>query len=457
MTARILVVDDVPANVKLLEARLSAEYFEVLTANSGPEALDICDQEKIDIILLDVMMPGMDGFEVCRRLKANPETQHVPVIMVTALDLPSDKVQGLEAGADDFLTKPVDEVALMTRVKNLARLKVLTDEMIVRYASGEQIGFTNNLSELACKPGNSGRILLVDDDERSARRVKEGLQRHFTAFVEPNPEEAIKKISEAEFDLVIVSLSLKEMDGLRLCSTIRTMEQTRHLPIVIIVNNADDQRLLKGLDLGVNDYIIRPIDRNELLARVRTQISRKRFADQLRTRLEESVEMAITDSLTGLFNRRYMEKHLHMLVEESLNSGTNLSLLILDIDNFKIVNDTYGHDAGDMVLEQFATRLRRNVRGVDLVCRLGGEEFVVVMPETFMKNGFIVAERLRQAISSKPFNIGRTQDAIEITASVGVAALEKAEDCPETVLKRADQALYAAKREGRNRVVSEAA
>ena len=457
MTARILVVDDVPANVKLLEARLSAEYFEVLTANSGPEALNIVSNEKIDVILLDVMMPGMDGFEVCRRLKSDPESQHIPVIMVTALDLPSDKIQGLEAGADDFLTKPVDEIALITRVKNLARLKVLTDEMIVRYASGEQIGFKDNITELAGKAGNSGRILLVDDDQRSGKRIKQSLQRNFSAAIEPNPELAIAKITDAEFDLVIVSLNLKGSDGLRLCSTIRTLEQCRHLPIIIIVNDGDNARLLKGLDLGVNDYIIRPIDQNELLARVRTQIARKRFADQLRARLEESVEMAITDSLTGLFNRRYMEKHMKMLVDESLANGTNLSLLILDIDKFKLVNDQHGHDAGDMVLEQFATRLRRGVRGVDLICRLGGEEFVVIMPGTFLSNAVIVAERLRHAISSKPFSIGHTKTPLSITASVGISTLEKSFDSPESVLKRADQALFAAKREGRNRVVSEAA
>jgi two-component system cell cycle response regulator len=126
MTARVLVVDDILANVKLLEARLSAEYFEVLTAHSGQEALDICARERVDVVLLDVMMPGLDGFEVCRRIKLRRETHHVPVIMVTALDQPSDKVQGLEAGADDFLTKPVDDIALVTRVKNLARLKMLT-------------------------------------------------------------------------------------------------------------------------------------------------------------------------------------------------------------------------------------------------------------------------------------------------------------------------------------------
>ena len=122
MTARILVVDDIPANVKLLEAWLSAEYFDVLTAANGPEALAICQEGSCDIVLLDVMMPGMDGFEVCRRIKNNPATAHLPVVMVTALDQPADRVRGLDAGADDFLTKPIDEVALVARVRSLARL-----------------------------------------------------------------------------------------------------------------------------------------------------------------------------------------------------------------------------------------------------------------------------------------------------------------------------------------------
>src|SRR5262245_58640555 len=120
MTARVLVVDDILANVKLLEARLSAEYFEVLTAYHGSEALAQLASRPVDVVLLDVMMPGMDGFEVCRRIKSDPKTMHVPVIMVTALDQPTDKIQGLKAGADDFLTKPVDDIALVTRVKNLA-------------------------------------------------------------------------------------------------------------------------------------------------------------------------------------------------------------------------------------------------------------------------------------------------------------------------------------------------
>ncbi|HET6321129.1 MAG TPA: response regulator, partial [Hyphomicrobium sp.] len=163
MTARVLVVDDILANVKLLEARLSAEYFDVLTASSGQEALDICARERIDVVLLDVMMPGMDGFAACRRLKSDPRTHHIPVVLVTALDQFSDKVRGLEGGADDFLTKPVDEIALITRVKNLARLKTLTDEMLMRALTGRQMGINEDAALLKALSEEGGRILLVDD------------------------------------------------------------------------------------------------------------------------------------------------------------------------------------------------------------------------------------------------------------------------------------------------------
>src|SRR5579863_9324125 len=140
MTARVLVVDDIPANVKLLEARLSAEYFDVVTASSGAEALAICQRAECDLVLLDVMMPDMDGFEVCRRLKGSPATHHIPVVMVTALDQVSDRVRGLDAGADDFLTKPVSDVALIARVRSLARLKMVTDELRMRVLTSHEIG-----------------------------------------------------------------------------------------------------------------------------------------------------------------------------------------------------------------------------------------------------------------------------------------------------------------------------
>ena len=220
MTARVLVVDDILANVKLLEARLQAEYFEVLTAYSGPEALEICARERVDVVLLDVMMPGMDGFEVCRRLKAEAKTRDVPVIMVTALDQPSDKLQGLDAGADDFLTKPVDEIALITRVKNLARLKMLDDEMAMRAATSDQIGLERSVATARAREIKNGRMLLVDDNPRSVSRIVENLSRVHDVFVERDIQAALAKVNRFNFDLVVVSLGLSDADGLRLCSQI---------------------------------------------------------------------------------------------------------------------------------------------------------------------------------------------------------------------------------------------
>src|SRR5512147_2103457 len=171
MSARVLVVDDVPANVKLLEARLSAEYFDVLTAYSGAEALAVCERAECDIVLLDVMMPDMDGFEVCRKLKSNPATHHIPVVMVTALDQPSDRVKGLEAGADDFLTKPVGDVALISRVRSLTRLKMVTDELRMRALTTKEIGIESPEREAVAETGRNGRILIVDDRPTSYERI----------------------------------------------------------------------------------------------------------------------------------------------------------------------------------------------------------------------------------------------------------------------------------------------
>ena len=456
MTARVLVVDDILANVKLLEARLSAEYFDVLTAYSGQEALDICARERVDVVLLDVMMPGMDGFEVCRRLKANPRTHHVPVIMVTALDQPSDRLQGLECGADDFLTKPVDDIALVTRVKNLARLKMLNDEMLLRASTSRQMGMAENDALEKALSGKSGRILVVDDHPRSASRLLEALSKMHDSFVERDPQAALTKLAEHNFDLLICSLSLAKADALRLCSQVRSLERTRHLPIIILVEPGDEARLLRGLDIGVNDYLMRPIDRHEMLARVKTQIKRKRHTDYLRNRLQESVELAITDPLTGLHNRRYMEGHLKTLVADAIRTGRPLSVLVADIDHFKQVNDTYGHDGGDEVLREFSERFRRNTRGIDLACRLGGEEFVIIMPDTDIARAYQVGERLRACVAADPFQV-RSDLRIRVTTSVGLATLERTDDTPETVFKRADNALYAAKRRGRNRVAADAA
>ena len=456
MTARVLVVDDILANVRLLEAKLTAEYFDVITAMNGVDALEAVQRARPDIVLLDVMMPGIDGIEVCRRIKSNPATHHIPVIMVTALDQPEDRVKGLEAGADDFLTKPVNDVALFCRVKSLARLKMLTDELSARLESAGEIGMMNNpLKQI--DTDTPGKILLIDNRGNLMDRMRAAVGAKHNMTCCDDPQQAARIAADGEFELLIVNLDLEGFDGLRLCAQLRSLERTRQVPILIIVDMDDHQRMIRALDMGVNDYLIRPIDKQEFLARVNTQIRRWRFTERLRSNVQQSLEMAVTDPLTGLYNRRYMSVHVGAMVDAAANRGKTISVLALDVDHFKLVNDTHGHDAGDEVLKELARRIKANIRNIDLACRTGGEEFVVALPETDLQVAYKVAERLRRAVSGKPFNAGGKATSLQITVSIGLAELENNAEALEDVVKRADDALYRAKREGRNRVILEAA
>jgi two-component system cell cycle response regulator len=452
MSARVLVVDDNIANVKLLEAKLSSEYFDVITALNGRQALELVRKSLPDIVLLDVMMPEMDGFEVCRRIKADPKTSHIPVVMVTALSDVEDRVRGLEAGADDFLTKPGKDIALYARVRSLARLKMLTDEWRLRAATGEQLGALDEggAHEISAA---AGLVLLVDDNPNNQRRIGQALRdAGHTLKSTALPEEALRLAIESDFDLIIVNLHLAGFDGLRLCSQFRSQEFTRQTPILLLIEGEDTVRLAKGLELGINDYLVEPIDRNELLARSHSQIRRKRFQDSLRATFQRSMSLVLTDSLTGLYNRRYLEAHLGTLMQRVLRGGRPFALLVIDIDHFKQVNDDYGHPAGDEVLRELSSRLVHSVRNFDLVARMGGEEFVVIMPDASNEVMAAVAERLCQRIARQPFAISEPTREIEVTVSIGCAAASSEDERPEALMKRADEALYRAKRAGRNRV-----
>ena len=458
MTARVLVVDDIPANVKLLEARLMAEYFHVITASSGQEAIEICERDQCDIVLLDVMMPEMDGFEVCKKLKQGAKTMHLPVIMVTALDQTEDRVRGLEAGADDFLTKPVNDLALITRVKSLVRLKLVTDELRMRASSGETVDMDSVANAEAINNSNlRGNIVMVDNRVSSYERTVKFLSKENDVAVITDPQEALFHVVENNYDVVIVSLSLTDFDALRLCSHLRSLERTRTLPILIVADEDQESQISRALELGVNDYITRPLDKNELLARVRTQIKRKRYNDCLRNSVQNTIEMAVTDGLTGLHNRRYLDSHLATLFDKAKAKQSHLSTIMCDIDHFKLVNDTHGHDVGDEVIREFAERLKKCVRGVDLASRYGGEEFVVVMPDTDVALAAIVAERIRASIADHPFIVEKGANQLAITVSVGVSSIEEDDDDPLKLLKRADIGLYTAKKNGRNQVIAEAA
>jgi len=456
MTAKVLVVDDILANVRLLEAKLTAEYFDVATAMNGVDALESVQRVKPDIVLLDVMMPGMDGVEVCRRIKDDPATHHVPVIMVTALDQPEDRVRGLEAGADDFLTKPVNDLALFCRVKSLVRLKMLTDELAARYGDNED-AWRSTQTKLSAELKAPGRILLVDNRGLLHDRIRESLGMSHDVVGVDDPQMAVIDAAEGAFELILINLDLDGYDGLRLCSQLRSLQRTRQIPIIIIVDPDDQPRMIRALDMGVNDYLARPVDRQELLARVNTQIRRWRFSTRLRDNVQQSIELSVTDPLTGLYNRRYLDSQVEVLVDNAANRGRPLSLLMLDVDYFKAVNDTYGHAAGDRVLRELANRIRKHIRAVDLGFRVGGEEFVIVLPDTEADVALRVAERLRKAVSARAFPLNNGKGALPVTISVGIAAFASPDDTLATLLKRADEALYKAKREGRNRVIEAAA
>lgn len=453
MTARVLVVDDIPANVKLLEAKLSAEYFGVVTATNGRDAIALCERGEVDIVLLDVMMPGMNGFEVCRRLKGAPSTAHIPVVIVTTLDQPRDRLQGLDAGADDFLTKPLDDTALFARVRSLARLKAMTDELRSRAVASVRLGIADPLATAAAETGLNGRILVIEDRPSAAERVQSALSAFHAVEIENDAQQAVMRAAEGDFDAVVISLGLEGQDGLRLCSQLRSLERTRNISVLLMGEAEDRERILRGLEIGAHDFLLRPIDRNELLARVRTQVRRKRFTERLRDSVQSSMEMAVMDQLTGLHNRRYMDNRLSVMFDESALRARSLSLLVLDIDHFKSVNDSWGHDAGDEVLREFADRVRACTRGIDLVARMGGEEVVVVLPDTGRDAAYRVAERIRERVEGTPFAVQNNTRDIKVTVSVGVSNRRAGDASSADMMKRADDALYRAKADGRNRVI----
>lgn len=451
MTARVLVVDDILPNVKLLEAKLSNEYFDVITALSGAEGLEKAESQSPDIILLDVMMPGMDGFETCQKLKENPVTAHIPVVMVTALTDATDRVRGLESGADDFLSKPLNDIALMSRVRSLVRLKMMVDEWRVRESTANQFGFVGNKMTLLSEPSEKARVLVIEDRDFEAEKFIETMKRdEDTVVAVKTGEQAMIQAQQNDFDIITISLDLAGEDALRLCSHLRSHERTRAIPILMVGDETDMKRVARGLEMGAYDYILRPVDRNELLARVRTQVRRKRYQDHLRSNYEMSLSLALTDSLTGLFNRRYLMVHLEKLLNKTREASKALCAMILDIDHFKHINDTYGHAVGDEVLKVFSERISKRLRGVDVIARMGGEEFVVIMPDTNMEIAVLVAERLRSIVASEPFPVSTPHGKVDVTVSIGAVVVENGSKSVEETIKAADDELYRAKENGRN-------
>lgn len=455
MTARVLVVDDADFNIKLLETILKQEYYQVFIARNGKEALEEAKKIQPDIILMDMMMPEMDGFEATKILKSTPNLSYIPIIIVTALNGQEDKVKGLEAGADDFITKPINETALMVRLKVLVRLKLMNDELRLRDQTSRDFGVTTFNSERYNKISGSN-ILLIDDDPIQIEKIKNTLaKREINVDTIKSADELVAGTNNKEYSLIIISTMLISDDGLRFCSVLRNTDRYRHTPILILVDESEVEILNRGLELGVNDYLISPIDLSELMARTTNQIKKKNYQDELKENYLESLHQSVTDGLTELYNRRYFETHIRNMIMQSAFAPKSISLIMVDIDYFKKVNDTYGHQAGDAVIKEVSQRLKANLRLTDLCARYGGEEFVIILPATNLEFAKGVADRIKACVEETPFFIpSESTPSIKCTISMGVSCLNE-NDNLDTLLARADKALYKAKESGRNIIITE--
>ncbi|HSF96496.1 MAG TPA: PleD family two-component system response regulator [Thermohalobaculum sp.] len=456
MPGRILVVDDIATNRAVMRARLGTRYYETVEANSGAEAIEIAHREQPDLILLDVMMPGMDGFETCRRLKADPKCLHIPVVMVTALDGREDRLRGLDVGADDFLTKPCGDMPLFSRVSSLLRMKLMLDELRLRHETSRKLGLAEPPAADAGLNFADSSLLLVGDGATLVGPATQAIRERLGAAVEGAAGEAEARalLASNRFDACLIGPDLADGRPMALASHLRTRPETRQTSVMMIFAPGEVGMASAAMEIGVADYLGAPLDLAEMTARLKVQLRRKHYSDRLRSAVEDSLVMAVTDPLTGLYNRRYANNHLEQLIARHQLDGHGLAAMVLDLDRFKAVNDTHGHAAGDEVLREFARRLRESVRGFDLVSRVGGEEFLVVMPDVHPENASRVAERVRAAIEDAPFV---TADArLKITVSIGLAFNRLGESGAELV-RRADMALYESKGHGRNRVTLAAA
>lgn len=456
MSGKILIVDDLATNRIILKVKLNAACHETIQAANGTEALALARSEQPKLILLDMMLPDISGIEVCRLLRADPRTQHIPVVIITATGDRASRLRALEAGADEFLTKPLNEVILLARIRSLLRARETESELRLRSETWGELDLAEGETIFAMP----GRVALVASEPAIAIAWRNALTPHLKerlTILTPNaaladaPEGAVP-------DFYMIAADLGSYgSGQRLVADLRSRLQSRHAAIALVLHEADPDSAAMSLDVGASDLLTLPLDPQETALRIRLHVQRKRRADALRRAVNQGLRLAITDPLTGLYNRRYALAHLDRIAERARETGRRFAVMVLDLDRFKQVNDTWGHGAGDAVLETVANRLRENLRPSDMVARIGGEEFLVALPDATLGTARIAAERLCRVVGESPVPLPDGRGAVTVTISVGLAlgpgmAPDPAESSGRATLSRADAALLAAKSEGRNQV-----
>jgi two-component system cell cycle response regulator len=450
----ILVVDDEALNVKLLAARLGSSGYRILKAYNGIEALKIIEAGMPDLILLDIMMPEMDGYEVLRKLKENDRTKCIPVVLITALEGKNEKAKGLEAGADEFLNKPVNATELETRVRSLLRMKKYQEQLTARLQVEDNLRGCE--TPRTSKEGDKRlpTVLVVEDDPNDAHLIAAYLDDlALNITLAGSGEEALKILGSKKIDLLILDLMLPDRDGIDICRWIKESDDRASMQVVIVTTLDDLKVKIRGIEQGADDYLVKPLNRDEIKARVKALLKKKSYMDRLSTRANDAMKAAIMDSLTSVYNYTYFNHALELEIKRSLRHNDEMALLMIDVDNFKQVNDSLGHPAGDRFLAAFGEVLKSSVRDVDIAARYGGDEFVAILPYSGRQGALQAAERMQEILSARPVEpAGSDHPAAFCTASVGIAVFPENGMTADALKNAADSALYRAKKQGKNRI-----
>ncbi|MCT4553221.1 MAG: diguanylate cyclase [Pelagimonas sp.] len=451
MTGRILVVDAVPTNRIILRVKLAAAFYEVDQAGSGHAALKMLRTQRPDMVIAAADLPDISGCDLVQRLREAAGDPRLPVVLLHSDDDPAERLSSLAAGADDVLTRPLDELVMLARLRSLLRARDAEAELQLRDDTRRALG----LGEMGQDFETPALVRLVPTGRMPlARQVRSELAQRMNDRIELVAADAALRVDGQVPDVVVILEGADSHgEGLALLPQLRSNKALRHSSLIYVAQPHQRREAASALDMGANDLLGSGPDTEELVLRLRKQIARKGISDRLRANMRDGLRAAVSDPLTGLYNRRYALPHLGRLAERAGKNGRDYALLLADLDHFKSVNDTYGHAAGDAVLQAFARRLTDNLRAADLVARFGGEEFLIAIPDTTRAQAKATAERLTQIMAQQPIALPDGRH-ITVTLSIGVAIgrAEEGED-PRMLIERADQALYAAKDRGRDTVV----
>ncbi len=461
MSGKILIIDDVATNRVVLRVKLTGAGYIPLLASNGADGLQIAQSTQPDLILLDAMLPDMSLTDVLRALRTNPRTAGIPVVVNSAASTSGMRIQAFREGADDVLSKPLDDQTLLARIRNLLRDDADFRDIDVRPDEAIALGFAEGSTAFQhVGLQNLGHIALVV----SASEKALFLRRSLVAFSKSDisvltQEEALSAAFKngKSPDVYLIEADLGQpTSGLRLMSELMSRNTTRHAKFAILTSEDRARNVAVAFDLGADDLIFDTITGEELALRLQRLLTRKRRNDQHRTSVQDGLRMAVIDPLTGLHNRRFGLAHLGVIAHDAKITGCSFAVMVVDIDRFKAVNDNWGHAVGDFVLQEVANRLSENVRHGDLLARVGGEEFLVALPATSFADASGIANRLRDQVETHPIVIPNGQ-TLSVTVSIGLAfstaqADTVASEASFQIMERADKALLSAKSSGRNQV-----